>query len=75
MRDLRPLLAVGEAPLVLRPEPCPLLDGSVRPLCRGLVLASVLALPALGALAAERVSAGGPQPEPVRLALVAAVAR
>lgn len=75
MRDLRPLLAVGEAPLVLRPEPRPLLDGSVRPLCRGLVLAGLLALPALGAIAAEHVRAGGPRPEPVRLALAAAVAR
>ncbi len=73
MRTLRPLRALGEAPLVLTPAPRPLLDGSLRPLCRGLVLAAALGLPALGALAAERLAKVGPEPR--RLALATGAVR
>ncbi|WP_156384079.1 hypothetical protein [Methylobacterium sp. Leaf456] len=60
---------------MLAPARRPVLDGSLRPLCRGLVLATALGLPALGALAAERLSEPSPQPEPVRLALATGAAR
>ncbi|WP_342154743.1 hypothetical protein [Methylorubrum sp. SB2] len=73
MRELRPLLAANSAPLVLAPAPCPRLDGSLRPLCRGLVLAAALGLPALGALAADRLAERGPAP--VRLALATGAVR
>ncbi len=76
MRELRPLLAPGDAPLVLTVVPRPLLDGSVRPLRRGLLVAAALALPALGPLAAEALgTAHGTYPEPGRLALAAGAAR
>lgn len=59
MIELRPLLAPGETPLVLAAGPRPLLEGSVRPLCRGLLLAAALSLPALGPHAADRLRTPG----------------
>ncbi|MBB5756132.1 hypothetical protein HNR00_000828 [Methylorubrum rhodinum] len=69
MGELRPLLAIGAAPMVLRAGPRPLFGGSVRPLCRGLMLAAALSLPALGPLAADRWAARDIRPEAVRAAV------
>ena len=59
MIALRPMLVPGEAPLALTRAPRPLLDASVRPLCRSLALAAALALPAFGPLAASLIPGGG----------------
>lgn len=69
MGELRPLIAVGAAPMMLAAGPRPLLEGSVRPLCRGLVLAAALSLPALGVLAAGHWTARETRPEAVRAAV------
>ncbi|WP_232630867.1 hypothetical protein [Methylobacterium sp. Leaf118] len=70
MIELRPHHAPGDAPLVLATLPRPLIDGSGRPLCRGLAVAAALLLPALGPLAADRFP---PRPEAARAAVASLI--
>ncbi|ACK85553.1 hypothetical protein Mchl_4779 [Methylorubrum extorquens CM4] len=53
MVELRPNFMSGDPPLSLAIIPTSLLDGSVRPVCRGLILAVAIALPALGPFAVK----------------------
>ncbi len=71
MVELRPNLMPGEAPLALAAGPTSLLDGSVHPVCRGLILAVAIALPALAPFAVHQIP--GSKDQAARRAAVAPV--